>query len=210
MPHYHTLEVRDRFGNILDSYSDGGFKISLVGMPNLRASPSLGNGSLVIEAMVSNKPDERGKMMATFTPDIAGSYVMINEYTGPGGLLATFFHRQDFTDPVLKNSAFSIEVRRSPNDKAPKYGRLIFMPMVVLILQDFFRVRAIALVIFPALELWLAFHRGISSIIFELKAFNISLSPYYSVCSTGDIQKGPYPKDIRSRVRYKQYDSTSP
>lgn len=59
---------------------------------------------------VSNETDASGKLSATFTPEVAGTYVMSNKYTGPGGLLATFFRTKDFTDPVLENSAYATEV----------------------------------------------------------------------------------------------------
>lgn len=62
---------------------------------------------------VSNVTDASGKLSATFTPEIAGTYVMSNEYTGPGGLLATFFRTKDFADPVLENSAHTTLVRRN-------------------------------------------------------------------------------------------------
>lgn len=52
-------------------------------------------------------------MTASFTPDFAGEYLMSNEYTGAGGLLATFFRTKDFTDPVLENMAYAIEVKWS-------------------------------------------------------------------------------------------------
>lgn len=59
---------------------------------------------------MSSETDANGQLTVTFTPDIAGTYVMSNEYAGPGGLLATFYRTKDFTDPVLENSAYAIEV----------------------------------------------------------------------------------------------------
>lgn len=117
VPHYHTLEIRDRFGNLLDGYpADGGFTGALVGTPDSRAgvTPATGedlHSSVMIETTVSNEIDASGKLSVTFTPEIAGTYVMSNKYTGPGGLLATFFRTKDFMDPVLENSAHATEVK---------------------------------------------------------------------------------------------------
>lgn len=112
MEHHHTLEARDRFGNLLDSYADGGFNVSLVGMPDPRAGDTM-EETVTIDAAVSNETDARGQLAASFMPDTAGTYVMTNEYTGPGGLLATFFRTTDFTDSVLENSAYTNEVKCS-------------------------------------------------------------------------------------------------
>lgn len=110
--HYHTLEARDRFGNLLDTYTDDGFTAYLVGTPDPRAGREKYD-PVTVEAVVTKATDARGKIIASFTPDVAGSYVMNNEYTGPGGLLATFYRTKDFTDPVLQNVANMLEVRSS-------------------------------------------------------------------------------------------------
>lgn len=120
LAHTHTLEIRDRFENLLDSYpTDGGFATTLVGTPDARAGvlqtaegqDSDPSGTVATTVTVSNVTDASGKLAATFTPEVAGTYVMSNEYTGPGGLLATFYRTQDFTDSVLENSAHTTEVR---------------------------------------------------------------------------------------------------
>ena len=116
MAHHHTLEIRDRFGNILDSSAEGGFSVSLVGSPDPRAGVDA-EEPVTIGVTISNHTDANGKLTATFTPSIAGSYVMTNEYTGRGGLLATFFRTMDFTDPVLENPAHYIEVK-------PEFSRM--------------------------------------------------------------------------------------
>ncbi len=117
--HTHTLEVRDRFSNLLDGYpTEDGFSATLVGTPDVRAgnSPTTdeqdSESSVIISATVSNVSDASGMLSATFTPEVAGTYVMSNEYTGPGGLLATFFRTNDFTDAVLENSAYTDKVKR--------------------------------------------------------------------------------------------------
>lgn len=118
MVHTHTLEIRDRFGNLLDGYpTEDGFSATLVGTPDARAGnlstteeQDLGS-SVIISATVSNVSDASGKLSATFTPEVAGTYVMSNEYTGPGGLLATFFRTHDFTDAVRENYAYTNEVK---------------------------------------------------------------------------------------------------
>lgn len=112
VPHYHTLEARDRFGNLLNTYIDDGFRVHLVGTTDSRANVT-GNKTLMIEAVVTDETDAHGDVLAMFTPDMAGSYVMSNEYMGPGGLLATFYRTKDFTDPVLQNMAHVVEVRCS-------------------------------------------------------------------------------------------------
>lgn len=119
IPHQHTIEVRDRFGNLLDSYpNNGGFTTTVIGTPDSRAGVTVASGdeesgaSVIVAATVSNETDAHGQLKVTFTPDIAGTYVMSNEYTGPGGLLATFYRTKDFTDPVLENPAYAIEVKR--------------------------------------------------------------------------------------------------
>lgn len=109
-PHYHTLAVRDRFGNLLDSYADGGFAVSLIGIADPRAAVAT-KLPVTIETTVSKETDATGELSASFTPRIAGSYVMSNAYTGPGGLLATFYRTKDFTDPVLENLAYATEVK---------------------------------------------------------------------------------------------------
>ena len=121
MAHTHTLEIRDRFENLLDSYpTDDGFATTLIGTPDARAGITLSAEEQASDAAVtiatpvtvSNVTDASGLLSATFTPEVAGTYVMSNEYTGPGGLLATFYRTQDFADPVLENSAHMTEVRR--------------------------------------------------------------------------------------------------
>lgn len=128
--HTHTLEIRDRFENLLDSYPDAGFATTFVGTPDARGGvtpTSEGQDSnssttttatttvaTAVTVAVSNETDASGKLSATFTPEIAGTYVMSDEYTGPGGLLATLFRNKDFTDPVLENSAHTTEVREQP------------------------------------------------------------------------------------------------
>lgn len=118
MPHHHTLEIRDRFGNLLDMYPTAdGFTATLIGTPDARAGVTPAteeeglDSSVAAVITVSNETDASGKLSATFTPEIAGTYVMSNKYTGPGGLLATFFRTKDFTDPVLENSAYATEVK---------------------------------------------------------------------------------------------------
>ena len=111
MSHNHILEVRDRFGNLLDSYENGGFAVALVGVPDPRAGEVTKDDHVTIVASLSNASDAKGELLATFTPEVAGSYVMSNEYTGPGGLLATFYRTKDFMDPVLENMAYAMEVR---------------------------------------------------------------------------------------------------
>lgn len=113
MAHNHTLEVRDRFGNLLDSYDSGGFAVALVGVPDPRAGVAIKEDHVTIATSISNASDAKGELLASFTPDIAGSYLMSNEYTGPGGLLATFYRTKDFIDPVLENMAYAMEVRCS-------------------------------------------------------------------------------------------------
>lgn len=114
--HTHTLEIRDRFGNLLDGYpTEDGFSATLVGTPDARAgilstTEQNADSSVTLSTTVSNVTDASGKLLATFTPEVAGTYVMSNEYTGPGGLLATFFRTHDFTDAVLENSAYTTEV----------------------------------------------------------------------------------------------------
>ena len=116
--HTHTLEIRDRFGNLLDGYpTEDGFSATLVGTPDARAgilstTEQNADSSVTLSTTVSNVTDASGKLLATFTPEVAGTYVMSNEYTGPGGLLATFFRTHDFTDAVLENSAHTTEVKR--------------------------------------------------------------------------------------------------
>lgn len=107
--HYHTLEARDRFGNLLDTYTDDGFRAYLVGTPDSRATNTT-DSSVTIEAVVTDETDARGEVLAMFTPEVAGSYIMSHEYTGSGGLLATFYRTKDFTDPVLQNMAHAVEV----------------------------------------------------------------------------------------------------
>lgn len=111
MSHNHTLEVRDRFGNLLDSYENGGFTVTLVGVPDPRAGAVTKKDHVTIATSISNASDAKGELLATFTPEVAGSYLMTNEYTGPGGLLATFYRTKDFMDPVLENMAYAMEVR---------------------------------------------------------------------------------------------------
>lgn len=82
----------------------------MVGTPDVRAN-NTDISSVVVEAVVTDKTDARGEVLATFIPEVAGSYVMSNEYTGPGGLLATFYRTKDFVDPVLRNMAHTLEVR---------------------------------------------------------------------------------------------------
>lgn len=105
------MEVRDRFGNLLDSYDNGGFTVALVGVPDSRAGVVTKEDYVTIVTSISNASDGKGELLATFTPEIAGSYVMSNEYTGPGGLLATFYRTKDFMDPVLENMAHTMGVR---------------------------------------------------------------------------------------------------
>ncbi|CAN0497767.1 unnamed protein product, partial [Ectocarpus sp. 8 AP-2014] len=111
VPHYQSLEIRDRFGNLLDGYpTGGGFTATIIGTPDARAGVTQEHTSHVtIATTVSEETDASGKLSANFTPDIAGTYVMSNEFTGPGGLLATFFRTKDFMDPVLENSAYATE-----------------------------------------------------------------------------------------------------
>ncbi|CAN0173091.1 unnamed protein product, partial [Ectocarpus sp. 12 AP-2014] len=114
VPHYHSLEIRDRFGNLLDGYpTGGGFSATIIGTPDARAgvTPTTEKHTpqVTIATTVSEETDATGKLSANFTPDIAGTYVMSNEFTGPGGLLATFFRTKDFMDPVLENSAYATE-----------------------------------------------------------------------------------------------------
>ncbi|CAM9800578.1 unnamed protein product [Ectocarpus sp. 6 AP-2014] len=111
VPHFHSLEIRDRFGNLLDGHpTGGGFTATIIGTPDARAGVTQEHASHVTIAMtVSEETDASGKLSASFTPDIAGTYVMSNEFTGPGGLLATFFRTKDFMDPVLENSAYATE-----------------------------------------------------------------------------------------------------
>lgn len=118
MAHTHTLEIRDRFENLLDGYpTEGAFATTLVGTPDARAGVTPtpeGQGSdaaITVATTISNVTDASGKLSVTFTPEIAGTYVMSNEYTGPGGLLATFYRTKDFMDPVLENAAHMTEVR---------------------------------------------------------------------------------------------------
>lgn len=111
VPHYHTLEVRDRFGNLLDTYENGGFTVALVGVVDPRAGVSTGEDHVTIDTSISDVSDAKGELLAAFTPELAGSYVMSNEYTSPGGLLATFYRTKDFMDPVLENMAYAMEVR---------------------------------------------------------------------------------------------------
>lgn len=133
MVHTHTLEIRDRFENLLDSYpSENGFTTSLVGTPDARAgisptSEEQGSDSFVaVAAIVSNMTDASGNLSAVFTPEVAGTYVMSNEYTGPGGLLATFFRTKDFTDAVLENSAHTTEVRANFDISTPPTAAQLF------------------------------------------------------------------------------------
>lgn len=109
--HHQTLEIRDRFGNHLDSFVHSGFNVSLVGTPDPRAGVDV-NDVVTIQTTISNEADARGKIAVSFTPEIAGSYVMTHEYTGRGGLLATFFRTMDFMDPILESPAHVIEVKQ--------------------------------------------------------------------------------------------------
>lgn len=116
VPHYHSLEIRDRFGNLLDGYpTGGGFTAIIIGTPDARAgvTPTTEEhtSQVTIATTVSEETDASGKLSANFTPDVAGTYVMSNEFTGPGGLLATFFRTKDFMDPVLENLAYATEVK---------------------------------------------------------------------------------------------------
>lgn len=67
------------------------------------------NDIVAIQATISNAT---GKVVVSFTPEVAGSYIMTHEYTGRGGLLATFFRTKDFTDIILENPAHAIEVKQ--------------------------------------------------------------------------------------------------
>lgn len=138
MTHTHALEIRDRFENLLDGYpTDDGFATTLVGAPDARAAVTATsegqdlNSSISVATTVSNETDASGKLSVTFTPDIAGTYVMSNEYTGPGGLLATFFRTKDFTDAVFENSAHMTEVRTNLswwNPPRPNAAQLVEGP----------------------------------------------------------------------------------
>lgn len=64
-----------------------------------------------IEATLTNQMQARSEILASFTPDVAGSYVLSNTYTAPGGLLATFYRTKDFRDPVLNDISYILEVR---------------------------------------------------------------------------------------------------
>lgn len=121
VPHYHSLEIRDRFGNLLDGYpTDGGFTATLIGTPDARAGVTQEQTPHVtIATTVSEGTDASGKLSVNFTPEIAGTYVMSNEFTGPGGLLATFFRTKDFLDPVHENSAYATEVKHLIQASSP-------------------------------------------------------------------------------------------
>lgn len=108
IPHKQTLKISDRFGNHLDNFEHSGFNASLIGTPDPRAELGV-NDVVSIQTTISNAT---GKIVVSFTPEVAGSYVMTYEYTGRGGLLATFFRTKDFTHPILESPARYIEVKQ--------------------------------------------------------------------------------------------------
>lgn len=105
---------------------DDGFTLSVVGTADPRGDAAAieDDAAITFEVAVGDVTDASGRMLASFIPDTAGSYVMRSEYTGSGGLLATFFRTSVFSDPVLENTAHFIEVwSRMPELRLPLVWR---------------------------------------------------------------------------------------
>ena len=106
-PEYFTVQMRDMFGNALTSpmASDSSLVVTMTGVPASCgidvADPSLSSPSIVTVTTIDNTPYSDGTYPFTYTPTVAGSYVLDIQLLTRGGLLGTYYKGANLTYPVL-------------------------------------------------------------------------------------------------------------
>ena len=96
--------ARDRFGNKLSSTMTNGTSLvlSLNGVSDACiGSPRNDRPNVLVEVLETGHPD--GHYKVAYTPILAGTYESSIMLRSRGGLLATYFKNQDFTEPVYGN-----------------------------------------------------------------------------------------------------------
>ena len=110
---FHVIS-RDRFGNLLHSNAsnESVLVVDLVGQPNM-CSGHYDNDhiirDIIIDELEVGSPD--GHYQVAYTPSMAGNYQASILLRSQGGLLATYFRNQDFSNPLYGND----------NHKLPPY-----------------------------------------------------------------------------------------
>jgi hypothetical protein len=93
----------DRFGNPLTMPLDFGYRFSV----EARIIPHRCSGHSLqefFEVPVEEQQTSKGIYKAFYTPSIAGEHVFSISLRARGGLLATYFHNADFTDPYFASN----------------------------------------------------------------------------------------------------------
>ncbi|KAL3774885.1 hypothetical protein ACHAW5_007303 [Stephanodiscus triporus] len=101
----YAIVARDRFGNRLSSTikDDTSLALSLTGVSDACTVPPRNtNLNSTVEELEMGHPD--GHYKIAYTPSLAGVYKSSIMLRSRGGLLATYFMNQDFSEPVLGNN----------------------------------------------------------------------------------------------------------
>jgi len=100
-----TIQAKDEFLNDLDGSiaATDSFFVQLVGETDPRSG--LGPPDLVVGTITEASPNTDGTYAVEYFPKVAGNYVLSVTHRRPGGLLVTYFHSDDLSEPVLTSRA---------------------------------------------------------------------------------------------------------
>ena len=105
VPEYYAVQFRDRFGNSLVGGLSNTSRIMLSMEGNLDSCQNdntTGKETTSIPiSVLPNAPYTDGIYSMSYTPTAAGSYILSTKLLTQGGLLGTYFRRQNLSDPVL-------------------------------------------------------------------------------------------------------------
>jgi hypothetical protein len=97
---FFTVQLRDQFGNdlILPLQSTNLFEVNLHGVSDQCQTPK---SSAIQVNILDNQPVTDGIYLFSYVPTVSGEYDLSVSVKTAGGLLATYFKMQDWTQPVL-------------------------------------------------------------------------------------------------------------